>query len=44
MTITESDTTIALPELREPSFWDGRLRSYIPRDPLPLPADRPCLQ
>ena len=37
MTITETDTTRALPETRDPSFWDGRQRSYIPRDPLPLP-------
>ena len=37
MTITETDTNPALPEAREPSFWDGRLRSYIPQEPLPLP-------
>ncbi|HEY1277713.1 MAG TPA: hydantoinase B/oxoprolinase family protein [Thermoleophilaceae bacterium] len=38
MATTEVDVTAALPEARDPDFWDGRQRSYIPRDPLPIPA------
>jgi N-methylhydantoinase B len=41
MTITETDIHAALPEARDPDFWDGRQRSYIPREPLPLPAGLP---
>lgn len=26
-----------IPAVREPGFWDGAARSYIPPDPLPLP-------
>ena len=32
----ESATTV--PETREPGFWDGRLRSYIPGPALDIPA------
>jgi N-methylhydantoinase B len=36
--VTATDASATLPEPREPGFWDGRLRSYIPSDPLPVPA------
>jgi N-methylhydantoinase B len=37
MSATETTTTAALPETREPGFWDGAARSYIPAEPLPVP-------
>src|SRR5437764_2089139 len=37
MAVTATDATATLPEAREPGFWDGRLRSYIPSDPLVVP-------
>jgi N-methylhydantoinase B len=38
MATTETDTTATLPPEREPGFWNGTARSYIPSDPLPPPA------
>jgi N-methylhydantoinase B len=36
MAIARDDTTM-LPREREPGFWNGTTRSYIPSEPLPLP-------
>ena len=36
MAMTDTDTT-TLPQTREPGFWDGRQRSYIPGAELSLP-------
>ena len=37
MAITETSITDDLPEAREPGFWDGRARSYIPGATLAVP-------
>jgi N-methylhydantoinase B len=41
MATTQAQAIEGLPEAREPEFWDGRLRSYIPRDPLPISESLP---
>jgi N-methylhydantoinase B len=37
MSTTETDLILYLPQAREPGFWDGRARGYIPPEVLSLP-------